>query len=790
MPSMCCVIPRTVTLPLLVLGFFLFSPNHTSAAQLLSLDFEGTPSQVTGCPGGRDVQGYIGPGWHDNSCWIEPPQITIRYVHDTVNPHGGTYSQRVELISGRVQLLSAPAALTAGRLYTAKIWMRSQSPTKVSFALHQAISPWTFIAGQEFDVTTDWKQFTINTPSSPLTTQAFLIVDTANPNILWLDDATLEEHIRSPELLSNPGLEGGTDVAISWGSSQEGTGSYVVDFQTLHGGLTSQKISVETGKLAISAGLPLAQGNRYDVSVWMKSDNAADAALTRVTLENRNTGLPYAATTVFVPQTWTQYRFSGFTNTVPGILKIQAQTRGTLWVDDVSVTAVSDMSVAALPTQRIPLQYFGLHIHQHRPSTWPPASLSFGSRRIMDGPAHTTWDEIASCSSVNPDGTCAQPIGYNWAGLDAVVDEAALKGIDLVMNLGRTPRWASARPDELSPYCDPSTCSYGSSAEPKNDQVWRDWVTAVASRYRGRIRFWEIWNEPAYPWNCGNNNERRCFFTGMPADLLSLQQQAYSILKGIDPTNMVITPGFADWDYAEHFMHTGGGWSADILGYHFYIHEGSVLNGTDQAPEKIYNYYAATARHLAENYTPVGKKLAVWNTEQGWLSPAGTCAEMDRQTGAAFLARANILNWASGIERFYFYAWDNQCMAVWTTETDDSTLTPAGTAYQVSTDWLKDQRMSGVFADADGNWIVTLTDPSGQLSYIVWNPTAAKTFTVPAAWQVSQKQKLLDSSPSQVGAGWNITVDYSPVRLWLVSSGTTQPPLSPTRPRGKSGKYK
>src|SRR5205823_7668241 len=54
------------------------------------------------------------------------------------------------------------------------------------------------------------------------------------------------------------------------------------------------------------------------------------------------------------------------------------------------------------------------------------------------------------------------------------------------------------------------------------DKHWIDWVSAVASRYKGQIKYYEIWNE----WNA------KVFWVGTPAQLVRMEQDARCVVEG------------------------------------------------------------------------------------------------------------------------------------------------------------------------------------------------------------------------------------------------------------------
>jgi GH35 family endo-1,4-beta-xylanase len=60
---------------------------------------------------------------------------------------------------------------------------------------------------------------------------------------------------------------------------------------------------------------------------------------------------------------------------------------------------------------------------------------------------------------------------------------------DIILELGMTPFWASSRPEEVGYH------GNGSSAPQADIQAWRDYISTVAKRYKGVIRYLVVWNE-------------------------------------------------------------------------------------------------------------------------------------------------------------------------------------------------------------------------------------------------------------------------------------------------------
>jgi hypothetical protein len=75
-----------------------------------------------------------------------------------------------------------------------------------------------------------------------------------------------------------------------------------------------------------------------------------------------------------------------------------------------------------------------------------------------------------------------------------------------------------------------------------------------------------------------------------------------------------------------------------------------------------------------------------------------------RVQAAAFLARSYIVTWAAGVQRFYWYAWDNWSLAIVTYKEAERQVTPVGNAYNVIQRWLVGATMVSCAESPDHTW--------------------------------------------------------------------------------------
>jgi polysaccharide biosynthesis protein PslG len=356
-------------------------------------------------------------------------------------------------------------------------------------------------------------------------------------------------------------------------------------------------------------------------------------------------------------------------------------------------------------------EYFGLHIHRaHQSTKWP--EVPFGSWRLWD--ADVSWRDIEPA-----------PNQFDFTRLDQDVALARRHGVDVLLPLALTPTWASARPAESSAY------GPGHAAMPARMEDWTHYVETVARRYAGLISAYEIWNEP----------DLSEFFSGSLQDMITLSCAAYGVIKRVDPAALVLSPSgtgqYSGIDWFERFVSQGGRECFDIIGFHFYVlaHE---------QPEAMSPLIAAMRDRMAA----LGlSNVPLWNTESGWYiqnrgSPVLSRWKVwDDRTVAAFVSRALILGVDEGLERFYWYSWDNHQMGLLE---PDGTLKRSALAYAQTYRWLIGGSALKCQRELDQNVFVCDFVSDKQRKHLVWSLVAAKRFTVPRSWRATRYERLLE----------------------------------------------
>ncbi len=115
-----------------------------------------------------------------------------------------------------------------------------------------------------------------------------------------------------------------------------------------------------------------------------------------------------------------------------------------------------------------------------------------------------------------------------WDKYDRIVVAAERHGLEIIARLDAPPAWSRKV----------GSSSGWTMAPPDNLNDYGDFVYAVVSRYKGRIRYYQVWNEPnIYP-EWGDQ-------PADPAGFVKLLQIAYRRAKEADPDCIIICAGLA-----------------------------------------------------------------------------------------------------------------------------------------------------------------------------------------------------------------------------------------------------
>ncbi|HJT87641.1 MAG TPA: cellulase family glycosylhydrolase, partial [Bryobacteraceae bacterium] len=113
---------------------------------------------------------------------------------------------------------------------------------------------------------------------------------------------------------------------------------------------------------------------------------------------------------------------------------------------------------------------------------------------------------------------------YDWTFWDSLVKLAEQNRIKLIPYVAYPPRWAVRQEKDFW------------KQPPRDPRLYGDFMYRIASRYRGRIAAWEIWNEP----------DNREYWTGTADEFAALARLAARRIREADPNAVVVLGGMAN----------------------------------------------------------------------------------------------------------------------------------------------------------------------------------------------------------------------------------------------------
>jgi hypothetical protein len=195
---------------------------------------------------------------------------------------------------------------------------------------------------------------------------------------------------------------------------------------------------------------------------------------------------------------------------------------------------------------------------------------------------------------------------YDWSGTDEAFAASLAKGITPFVTLGSGNRLYT----KMSTYDDPKLAEiYGSRPGPPTEspealEAWLAFVEAAVERYKDRIIYWEIWNEPNHRNYWGAEPD--------PHDYGRLVNKTASLIKRVQPDAVILAGSMAGLDetFTAGFLAEDKDHLVDVVTYHNY---GAI-------PEQRI-YRAVKVWDAIEAHNP---KIEMWQGECGYPSHSST----------------------------------------------------------------------------------------------------------------------------------------------------------------------
>ncbi len=184
---------------------------------------------------------------------------------------------------------------------------------------------------------------------------------------------------------------------------------------------------------------------------------------------------------------------------------------------------------------QVPVQYAGVNpygVNTFLQNEVEPAKREEAMRLIAEAGItwirqEFTWEDIEIHGKGDFEDRRHEPYKSAWEKYDHIVGLAEKYDLKIMARLSNPPAWTRTLTDTV-----------GTFAPPDNQSDYGDFVEAVASRYRGRIPAYQIWNEPnIYPeWGEYPINAE---------EYTALLKEGYTRVKAADPEAIVVMGALA-----------------------------------------------------------------------------------------------------------------------------------------------------------------------------------------------------------------------------------------------------
>lgn len=231
--------------------------------------------------------------------------------------------------------------------------------------------------------------------------------------------------------------------------------------------------------------------------------------------------------------------------------------------------------------------------------------------------------------------------GFDWRYSDRIVRQVQMRGLHLLFRLNGVPL-----PGWVEPPADPSL--------PVRPEEFARFCGALARRYRGQVRAYQVWNEPNLAREWGGQPPS-------PAGYVQLLRACYVAIKQADPNALVISAGLAptgtglpeaipDTAYLEAIYQAGAAPYFDLLGVNapgFYappeFSPDEVASDANYGGQRFFCFrHVEDMRALMVRYGDADKQVAV--LEMGWTSdplhPEYAWFAVSEEQKADYLVRA------------------------------------------------------------------------------------------------------------------------------------------------------
>ena len=285
--------------------------------------------------------------------------------------------------------------------------------------------------------------------------------------------------------------------------------------------------------------------------------------------------------------------------------------------------------------------------------------------------------------------------GFEWEKADSVVSHFKKYGINQLAILNSSTDPLTGRP----PVTD------------KGLEAWAGYVSEMATRYKGTITYWEVWNEPNIPhfWQ----------FPPDPVQYTRLLKITSEAIRKADPDAKIVggvTSG-TDIEFIRKMLENGAGKYMDIVSVHPY-----QLAAPDEEDSAVQLPRSGELRNLLDKYNP---DLGIWYTECGWPTTGGFTEKKQSE----YLVKYFIMTLGEGIvDKVYWFNLDDwgprgsSTGGHWGITFMDHSPKPSFLAFHVMMDLLKDYDSAGSWETGKPAVIGYVFKKDQEEIYVGWSP--------------------------------------------------------------------
>ena len=269
----------------------------------------------------------------------------------------------------------------------------------------------------------------------------------------------------------------------------------------------------------------------------------------------------------------------------------------------------------------------------------------FGLHSFSGKPGVSTVDLRLNCSPLWRD-VEPEKGKYDWSSFDSLVNQAQNSwGIpDLMYVSCGTPQWAGGKVKVPSS----ELMGPGTTAAPKKVSYYKKYMTKVVKRYKGKIKYYQAWNEATSPQ----------FYQGSPKKMAKMTAALAKVVKKHDSKAKVVSASVQTHDskyekFAPDYFRElkKQKWPFQVAAGHFYP---AGKGGPDKRLKQI-SMFQQDLKSLG-----MPKKKKIWDTEANFWTDqpsAGSAGKVTGKKAATYLARNYLDTLRTGLKRSYWYMW-------------------------------------------------------------------------------------------------------------------------------------